>query len=142
MVVTTFMVEPEHNTLGLTDGLPADCINVLLRWSGLHPKANYFFAMETEGNFILDIFYKWIPYPFLYLLPSVVILSVYMSLITAGFALADRIRGKDRTSSASPASGIRRTGTTIWSMPSAPALPTWTRKPGGISRSGRRFPTR
>jgi len=27
---STFMVEPEHNTLGLTDGLPADCINVLL----------------------------------------------------------------------------------------------------------------
>ena len=80
-------------------------VNVLLRRSGLHPKANYFFAMETEGNFILDIFYKWIPYPFLYLLPSVVILSVYMSLITAGFALADRIRGKNRTPSASPASG-------------------------------------
>ena len=69
-------------------------VNVLLRWSGLHPKANYFFAMETEGNFLLEIFHGWIPFPFLYLLPSVVILAVYMGLITAGFAIADRRKKK------------------------------------------------
>ena len=69
-------------------------INLLLRWSGLHPKANYFFSVETEGNPLLEIFYGWIPLPYLYLLPSVVILSVYMLLITSAFAIADRIRGK------------------------------------------------
>ncbi len=69
-------------------------VNVLLRRTGLHPKANYFFAMETEDNFLLNIFYKWIPCPGLYLLPSVVILAVYMSVITLGFTIGDRIRKK------------------------------------------------
>ena len=77
--------------------LIAICIflfNMLLRWSGLHPKANYFFSVETEGNFLLEIFYKWIPYPFLYLLPSIGILGVYMVVVTIPFAIADRIRRK------------------------------------------------
>ena len=63
-------------------------INMLLRWSGLHTKANYFFSVETEGNFILDIFYRWIPFPFLYLLPCAAILTPYMLLITLPFELA------------------------------------------------------
>ena len=65
-------------------------INMLLRWSGLHPKANYFFSVETEGNFILDLFYSWLPYPFLYLLPCVGILVPYMLLVTLPFALTGR----------------------------------------------------
>ena len=69
-------------------------INMLLRWSGLHPKANYFFSVETEGNFLLELFYSWLPYPFLYLLPSIVILGTYMLLITVPFELADRKKQK------------------------------------------------
>ena len=69
-------------------------IDLLLRWTGLHPKANYFFAMETEGNFLLEIFHRLIPVPFLYLLPCTVILGVYMLLVTTPFAIADRIREK------------------------------------------------
>ena len=65
-------------------------VNLLLRWSGLHPKANYFYSVETEGNFLLEIFHRWIPLPFLYLLPSVLILAPYMLLVTAPFALAER----------------------------------------------------
>ena len=68
-------------------------IDMLLRWSGLHPKANYFYAVETEGNFLLEIFHRWIPVPFLYLIPSYVILLPYMLLVTAPFAAADRRRG-------------------------------------------------
>lgn len=72
-------------------------INLLLRWSGLHPKANYFFSVETEGNFLLELFHRWIPVPFLYLLPSIAILGVYMLVITGAFALADRwLRRPDR----------------------------------------------
>ena len=70
------------------------CVNVLLRWSGLHPKANYFFAMETEGNALLELFYSWIPVPGLYLLPGAAILSVYMCLVTLGFSAADRLKKK------------------------------------------------
>lgn len=65
-------------------------VNLLLRWTGLHPKANYFFSVETEGNFLLELFHSWIPFPFLYLLPCIVILAVYMLLVTIPFELADR----------------------------------------------------
>ena len=74
-------------------------INLLLRWSGLHPKANYFYSVETEGNFLLEIFHRWIPVPFLYLLPGTVILGLYMAVVTGGFALADLIRTGKRTDS-------------------------------------------
>lgn len=48
--------------------------------------------METEGNFLLEIFHRWIPVPFLYLLPCTLILGVYMLLVTTPFAIADRLR--------------------------------------------------
>ena len=65
-------------------------VNVLLRTTGLHPKANYFFSMETEGNPVLELFYRFVPYPWLYELPSILILLPYMLVITAGFAIAER----------------------------------------------------
>ena len=71
-------------------------VNMLLRWSGLHPKANYFFSVETEGNFLLELFHQWIPLPFLYLLPSIIILGIYMLLITIPFEWIDRRKEKGR----------------------------------------------
>lgn len=71
-------------------------INMILRATGLHPKANYFFSVETEGNFLLEIFHRWIPVPFLYLLPSIIILAPYMLLITLGFFIADRVKRKKK----------------------------------------------
>ena len=65
--------------------------NLFLRWTGLFPKANYFFSVETEGNFLLEMFHKWIPVPFLYLLPSIVILGAYMLIITIPFELIERL---------------------------------------------------
>ncbi len=65
-------------------------VNMLLRRTGLHPKANYFYSVETEGNFLLEIFHRWLPFPFLYLLPSFLILAPYMLLVTAPFALAEK----------------------------------------------------
>lgn len=67
-------------------------INMLLRATGLHPHANYFFSVETEGNFLLEIFHKWIPVPFLYLIPSFLILVPYMLIIMLGFFISDKIR--------------------------------------------------
>ena len=72
--------------------------NLLLRWTGLYPNANYFYTVETEGNFLLDLFYGWIPFPYLYLLPCYVILSIYMLLVTAPFDLIARYRAKKRAS--------------------------------------------
>ena len=73
-------------------------INMLMRVTGIHPKANYFFSVETEGNFLLEIFHKWIPVPFLYLLPSYLILVPYMLIITLGFFIADKMKNVKRTS--------------------------------------------
>lgn len=68
--------------------------NVLLIKTGLYERANYFFTMEPEGISILEMFWKWIPYPFIYLQPGAIILGVYMSIVTAPFAIADAIRKK------------------------------------------------
>ena len=76
-------------------------VNLLLRWSGLHPRANYFFSVETEGNPLLELFHRWIPVPFLYELPCILILGAYMLLVTLPFAVADRLRGKERADSIS-----------------------------------------
>ena len=70
------------------------CVNVLLRRSGLHPRANYFFTVETEGISLLELFHSWIPVPFLYLLPSIVILLPYMIVVTGAFAVVERMTGK------------------------------------------------
>ena len=64
-------------------------VNMLLRVTGLHPKANYFYSVETEGNPVLEIFHDLIPVPFLYLLPCILVLAAYMAVITSGFRIAD-----------------------------------------------------
>ena len=74
------------------------CVNLLLRATGLHPKANYFFSVETEGNPILELFHSVIPIPYLYLMPGALILLAYMVPITACFRLADRLREKKKVS--------------------------------------------
>ena len=67
-------------------------INFSLRKTGLHPKANYFFNMETEGNPVLSIFYGLIPVPFVYQIPLLLIIGPYSSLLTLGFTLAGKNR--------------------------------------------------
>ena len=72
-------------------GFAVFLFNVLLRSTGLYDRANYFYTMETEGNGLLEIFWKLIPVPFLYLLPSVAILAAYMYAVTF---LYERMKGK------------------------------------------------
>ncbi len=97
-IVTFGLYRPKFRDLPLTAvallmiALIVFGFNMFLRFTGLHPKANYFFSVETEGNFLLEMFYKILPCPFLYLLPSIVILGVYMALVTSGFSLADKIK--------------------------------------------------
>ena len=69
------------------------CLNLLLRDTGLHPKANYFVSVETEGHCVLEIFHSFLPFPFLYLLPSYLILVPDLFLVTGIFALVDRLKG-------------------------------------------------
>ena len=69
-------------------------ICVLFRVTGLHPHANYFYTMEPEGNPVLGIFKQLIPVPYLYLLPSMLVIAAYASLVTLGFFLAGKIKAK------------------------------------------------
>ena len=72
------------------------CIDMLLRVTGLYANANYFYAVETEGNFLLELFHSWLPWPFLFLLPSLVLLGAYAAVITLGFELAAKLRPKSK----------------------------------------------
>ena len=56
--------------------------NMLLRGLRLEPHANYFYNVETEGNFVLDLFFKIIPLKFFYSLLASVILMPYMCIVT------------------------------------------------------------
>ena len=67
-------------------------ITALLRVTGLHPHANYFFTFETEQNPLLEIFHSWIPVPFLYLLPCIPILACYMALMMLIITCFDKLR--------------------------------------------------
>lgn len=67
-------------------------INLAMRYSHLYDRANYFYTVETEQNFLLDIFYKFIPIPFLYLSPCVIILGIYMLIVTFPFDLSNNKR--------------------------------------------------
>ena len=65
-------------------------INELFIQTGVFTDANYFYTMNPEGNPLLELFHRLIPVPFLYLLPSLLILLPYMAVVTLGFWLADR----------------------------------------------------
>lgn len=73
-------------------------INLLFSKTGLYADANYFYSIKPEGNPILGLFYRLIPVPFLYQIPSLLILLPYMALITSGFWLFGRKKAvKDET---------------------------------------------
>lgn len=65
-------------------------INLLFMKTGLYADANYFYSINPESNPLLRLFYSIIPVPFLYQIPSLLILVPYMALITFGFWLFDR----------------------------------------------------
>ena len=68
--------------------------NMLLRLTGLHPKANYFLTVETEGNPVMELFHSWLPLPFVYVLPCTGILGAYMALVTAVLTWVERLRSR------------------------------------------------
>lgn len=73
------------------------CLNLLMRVTGLYPKANYFYTIESEGNALLSLFYGWLPVPFIYLLlPASAILVTYMLLVMLVLNGAERIKRKIR----------------------------------------------
>ena len=68
-------------------------ISEAFRYAHLSDHVNYFFAVESEGNPILSLFYRIIPLPYLYLIPCSLILLPYMFLVTGGFWLYEKRHG-------------------------------------------------
>ena len=66
-------------------------INLLLRATGLCAQANYFFTFGAEIS-VLQWFWSMIPRPLFYELPAPFILLAYMSAVTGGFSLGNRLR--------------------------------------------------
>lgn len=64
--------------------------SMFLRWTGICPNANYFYTVEPEGNPALELFYRWIPCPYLYLLPCVIALVPYILAVLGIYRLVER----------------------------------------------------
>ena len=60
-------------------------INYLFRFIGVSDSANYFYTMNPAGNPILELLYKYIPIPGVYVLPVGLVVLPYMFLVTALF---------------------------------------------------------
>lgn len=55
--------------------------NMLLRLSTLEPHANYFYNVDPEGNPVLSLFMRWVPYPLLYTIPCLLIIIPVMCVM-------------------------------------------------------------
>ena len=88
-LVTFGLYWPRFRDLAMTAlallliALAAFGINMVLRGTGLYPRANYFYTVEPEGNAIFETLYRWIPAPYLYVLPCIVILGAWMCVVMA-----------------------------------------------------------
>ena len=76
-------------------GIGALAVNFLLRHT-VCPLANYFFVYGGDVDIsILNLFWKWLPVPFLYELPALLILVGYMALICLLFSARDQRRARE-----------------------------------------------
>lgn len=57
-------------------------LNKYFRKTGLNPKSNYFFNVETEGIPAFELCYRLIPYEFLYTIPVIVTYDVVSLALT------------------------------------------------------------
>ncbi|MFR1190297.1 MAG: YwaF family protein [Oscillospiraceae bacterium] len=76
-------------------GIGALAVNFLLRHT-VCPLANYFFVYGRDVDIsILNLFWKWLPVPFLYEMPALLILVGYMALICLLFSVRDQRRARE-----------------------------------------------
>ena len=65
--------------------------SMFLRWIGVSPRANFFYTVEPEGNAALELFYRWIPCQYLYLLPCAIALVPYMLVVLGIIRLVEKV---------------------------------------------------
>lgn len=71
-------------------------VNIVLR-STVSPIANYFYTFPPDIS-ILQLFYSWLPVPFLYEIFGIVVLGVYALLVTVPFMVFDKRKNLNLTS--------------------------------------------
>lgn len=57
-------------------------------------RANYFFTVTPEGISILELFWSWLPVPYLYLSFAIVILLAYIAIVMTPLTIIKKITGK------------------------------------------------
>ncbi len=57
-------------------------LNKYFRKTGLNPKSNYFFNVDTEGIRAFELCYKLLPHEFLYTIPVMAVYAVLAFAIT------------------------------------------------------------
>ena len=62
-------------------------INIVFRATGLAADANYFFTYGLEGDFFTELLWQFIPYPFFFLLPALLLFVPFIILVTLSFHL-------------------------------------------------------
>lgn len=72
--------------------------NVIMRVTQVYPECNYFYTYGMPGNAIFDLFWKLIPIPLLTLLPSLLILLAYISLLIGITKLIEIFKKKNNKS--------------------------------------------
>ena len=71
-------------------------INVIFRATGIASESNYFFTFGLEGDFFTELLWRFIPYNFFFLLPSLLLFAPYIVLVTLPFHLSIRSKQADQ----------------------------------------------
>ncbi len=66
-------------------------VNVVFRTTGLSGTANYFYTYDPEGNPILEILFRFIPIRYVYALPCILILVLYVFLVFSILELQNKV---------------------------------------------------
>lgn len=55
---------------------------------------NYFYSLDPEGSGLLELFWSFLPYPYLYLLLYIPVLMAYYFLLVGSISLVKKVRGR------------------------------------------------
>ncbi len=69
------------------------CIdNNILDWAGNIVQVNYMYSIRPDGNPLLELFWSWIPQPFWFMMPTVVVVTIYELCLYASWYVKHRIK--------------------------------------------------
>lgn len=69
-------------------------VNLVMRYTGSNPYANYFYTVDPEGNVILEFFHSIIPVPYLFSLLMLSIIIPIFAILTAAYNICCKVSAK------------------------------------------------